>query len=46
MLDSMMTSSRSNLDKLLENKDTPLETVLADSDVLTQCKWGNERLIK
>jgi len=40
-----MYSSRSNLDKLLEDKDTPLETVLSDNDILTECKWGHQRLI-
>lgn len=45
LLDNMYSSSRSSIDKLLEEKDTPLEAVLADSDVLTECKWGHQRLI-
>ncbi|CDW85807.1 UNKNOWN [Stylonychia lemnae] len=44
-LDNMMSSHRSNIESLLDKEDTTLETLLLDSEVLTQCKWGNQRLV-
>lgn len=41
----MMSSHRSNIETLLDKDDTTLETLLDDSEILTQCKWGNQRLI-
>ena len=34
---------QSKLDKLLDNTDeeATLEAVLSDSEILTECKWGN-----
>ncbi len=40
-----MSSHRSNIETLLDKDDTTLETLLDDSEILTQCKWGNQRLI-
>jgi hypothetical protein len=39
--------SQSKLDKLLENPDeeATLEAVLSDSEILTECKWGNQKLL-
>lgn len=37
---------QSNLDKLLESEEgASLEQVLADSEILTECKWGNSKLM-
>jgi len=38
---------QSNLDKLLEEggQKASLEQVLNDSEILTECKWGNTRLM-
>ena len=41
----MMSSHRSNIETLLDKDDTTLESLLDDSEILTQCKWGNQRLI-
>lgn len=41
----MMQSHRSNIETLLEKEDTTLETLLLDSEILTQCKWANNRLV-
>ncbi len=38
MLDNMMTT-QSNLEQLLGDKETKLETILTDTDILTECKW-------
>ncbi len=53
-LDSMMSGGRgtqSNLDKLLESASNDpngasLEAVLNDSEILTECKWANKRLLE
>jgi len=39
---------QSKLDKLLESAEgeTSLEAVLSDSEILTECKWGNQKLLK
>eukprot|EP00347_Sterkiella_histriomuscorum_P002974 403366086 len=44
-LDNMMSSHRSNIETLLDKDDTKLETLLEDSEILTQCKWGNQKLV-
>ena len=44
-LDNMMNTRRQNIELLLEKEDTTLETVLADSEILTECKWGNQKLL-
>jgi hypothetical protein len=38
---------QSTIEKLLEadGQSTPLEQILADSEVLTECKWGNQKLM-
>jgi hypothetical protein len=45
----MMSGGRgrqSNLDKLLESPEgATLEAVLNDSEILTECKWGNQKLL-
>jgi hypothetical protein len=39
--------SQSKLDKLLESQDgsATIEAVLSDSEILTECKWGNQKLL-
>jgi len=34
-------SGRQSLEQQIEREDLPIETVLADSELLTECKWGN-----
>lgn len=43
-LENMMSSHKSNIETLLDKEDTKLETLLEDSEILTQCKWGNQKL--
>jgi len=49
-MDSMMgggsrSFGKNNLETLLENENVTLEEVLTDSEILTECKWGNTRLV-
>jgi hypothetical protein len=50
-MDSMMgggsrSFGKNNLETLLENPEkVTLEEVLNDSEILTECKWGNTRLV-
>ena len=40
---------QSKLDKLLESAEggeASLEAVLSDSEIITECKWGNQKLLK
>ena len=44
-LDNMMRPNKSNIETLLENKDCSIEILLGDNDFLTECKWGNQKII-
>lgn len=36
-----MSLGKSSIDTLLEREDCPIEELLKDGDVITECKWGN-----
>ena len=36
---------QSNIDKLLEEGEPDIETLLGDSEILNECKWANQRLM-
>jgi hypothetical protein len=39
--------TRQSLEQQIERgEEIPLETVLNDSDILNECKWGNQKIIK
>jgi hypothetical protein len=42
------TSGKANLETLVESdKDgSQLENLLGDPDLLSECKWGNQKVIK
>lgn len=40
-----MDHNKAGIETLLEDENCTLEKVLTDSDVLTECKWGNQKLI-
>ena len=44
-LDNMIRPNKSNIDSLLEKPDCTIELLLADSDILTECKYGNQKVI-
>jgi len=41
-------SGKASLESLIEgdNDGSALESVLADPDLLSECKWGNQKVIK
>ena len=36
---------QSTLDTLLEGENVALEDILNDSEILTECKWANSKLM-
>jgi len=42
------SSGKVNLESIVESDldGSSLETVLADPDLLSECKWGNQKVIK
>lgn len=41
----MMSHQKSNIDTLLDKGDTTVEQLLGESEILTECKWGNQKLL-
>jgi hypothetical protein len=41
----MTSAKKSNIDALIEKPESTLEQLLLDSELLTECKWGNQKLI-
>ena len=41
-------AGRQSLEQQIEKEgsELSLETVLADSELITECKWGNQKVIK
>ena len=39
-----MDHNKPGIDTLLDSENCTLEKVLADNDVITECKWGNSKL--
>jgi hypothetical protein len=37
---------RQTLEQMIERDDPSLDTVLNDSELLTECKWGNQKVVK
>lgn len=40
-----MRPNKSNIDSVLDSQDATIEKLLNDSDILTECKWGNQKVI-
>jgi hypothetical protein len=42
------TGGKMSLEQQIEAKgdEVTLETVLNDSEIITECKWGNQKIIK
>jgi hypothetical protein len=42
------SSGKANLEQLVENdqEGSSLEAILQDPDLLSECKWGNQKVIK